>query len=106
MNLSAEHKEAALIFGLVAVTTFLTVPFEKRSRIPKPLVADKKEVTQKDNARIALDAFMTAVENRENSKALNALNNELARIYGLRIYKKGNMYVARDKKGTDILYAK
>lgn len=99
-------KEALIIAGISLALIFVTMPKGKSSKIPKPDVADKDEVTQKENARIALDAFMNAVDNKENTRTLQQLNNQLAQTYGLRIYKKGNYFVAKDSTGKEILYAK
>lgn len=99
-------KEALIVAGISLALIYITMPKSKKSKIPKPDVADKSEVTQKENARIALDAFMTAVENKENTRALQQLNNQLAQTYGIRIYRKGAYFVAKDSTGKEILYAK
>jgi hypothetical protein len=55
---------------------------------------------------IALDAYISASKAGETSSNLNALNNELASQYGLRVYKQGEIFVARNASGTDILKGK
>lgn len=99
-------KEALIIAAVSTAVIFMTTGGKKTSKIKKPDVADKDEVTKKENARIALDAYITAVENKENTRALQQLNNQLATTYGLRVYKQGQYYVAKDSSGTEILYAK
>ena len=99
-------KEALIIAGISIAVIFMTTSRSKASKIKKPDVADKNEVSQKENARIALDAYMSAVENKENARALQSLNNQLASSYGLRIYKQGAYYVAKDSSGKEILYGK
>lgn len=105
-NISTEAKEAAIVFATVVAVVYIFTPKSARSLVPKPAKATKAEFAQKENAMIALDAYMTAVENGEKPTALNALNQELGKTYGLRVYKTPKGYVARDSKGTDILYAK
>jgi hypothetical protein len=104
--LTTQVKEALIVAGITIVVLGITLPKMKKNAIPKPDTADKSEVTQKENARIALDAFMTAVENGENNRGLQQLNSQLGQTYGLRIYKKDNYYVAKDSTGKEILYAK
>ena len=99
-------KEALIVAGVSLALIAITMPKSKTSKIPKPDVAENSEVTQKENARIALDAFMNAVDNKENTRTLQQLNNQLAQTYGLRIYRKGNYFVAKDATGKEILYAK
>ena len=55
---------------------------------------------------IALDAYVNASKAGESSANLNALNNELASQYGLRVYKQGDIYIARNSSGTDVLKGK
>ena len=99
-------KEALIVAGVSLALIYVFMPKGKSSKIPKPEVAEKGEIEQKENARVALDAFMTAVENKENTRNLQQLNNQLAKSYGLRIYKKGEYFVAKDATGKEILYAK
>jgi hypothetical protein len=100
-------KESLLIAGISAATIYLTMPRGKKtSKIKKPDTADKSEVTQKENARIALDAYINAVDAKENARVLQQLNNQLASTYGLRVYKQGQYFVAKDSSGKEILYAK
>lgn len=105
MMFDTQVKEALITLGIVVAVVFITTPRGKGG-IPKPDVAPKQELKDKENAMIALDAFMSAVENRESAKNLNALNNELANTYGLRVYKSGNQFVARTLEGKDVLMAK
>lgn len=99
-------KEALIVAGISLAVVYLTMPKSKTSKIPKPDTADKSELTQKENARIALDAFMNAVGNQESTRNLQMLNNELAKTYGLRVYRKGKYFVAKDSAGKEVLYAK
>jgi len=104
-------KEALIALGVVAGIVYMTMPKGasgkgKISKISKPEVADDAEISQKENARIALDAFISAVENKESMRTLQQLNQELAQTYGLRIYKQGQYFVAKDSAGKEILYAK
>ena len=99
-------KEALIVLGITVGLVYLTMPKGKTSKIAKPDTADKSEVTQKENARIALDAFMDAVGNQESMRNLQVLNNELAKTYGLRVYPKGKYFVAKDSTGKEVLYAK
>jgi hypothetical protein len=110
IELTTRNKEALIVGGIVLAVLFITLPKgkdkKKISNIPAPETADQAEITQKENAQIALDAYMTAVENRESTRSLQQLNNELAKTYGLRIYRAGKYYVAKDAKGNEILYGK
>jgi len=103
---TTEVKEALIVLGIVLGVVWLTTPKGAKSGIPKPDVAPNAEIKDKENAMVALDAYMSAVENRENSKNLNLLNQELAKTYGLRVYKNGQHFVARNMEGKDILVAK
>jgi hypothetical protein len=85
---------------------YVTTPKGKGSLIPKPDTAPASELATKENAMIALDAYINATKAGETSSNLNALNNELASQYGLRVYKQGEIFVARDSSGTDILKGK
>jgi hypothetical protein len=104
-------KEALIALGVVAGIVYMTMPKSssangKINKIAKPEVADDTEMSEKENARIALDAFITAVENKESMRRLQQLNQELAQTFGLRVYKQGAYYVAKDSTGREILYAK
>ena len=100
-------KEALIVLGVTLVVISITMPKGKaKNAIPKPETADNKELGIKENARIALDAYITAVENRESSRNLQTLNNELAQTYGLRVYRNGKYYVAKASSGKEILYGK
>ena len=106
-NLTTQHKEALIVGGVVIAILYFTLPRTKKNAvIPKPETATPSEVASKENARIALDAFMDAVQAGEGTKNLNALNNELANTYGLRVYKKNGYFIARDSEGKDILAGK
>lgn len=102
-NVNIQHKEALIITGVVIVILYLTLPKSKKAVIPKPETAKESDVATKENARIALDAYMDAVQAGESAKNLNVLNAELANTYGLRIYKKNGYFIARDSEGKDIL---
>ena len=102
-NVKIEHKEALIIAGVVIGILYLTLPRNKKGVIPKPETAEPSDVANKENARIALDAYMDAVQAGESAKNLNALNIELANTYGLKVYKKNGYYIARDSEGKDIL---
>jgi hypothetical protein len=108
VQLTTRTKEAIIVGAIVIAVLFITLPKGKSKKrgIPAPDTADKAELTQKENAQVALDAFMTAVENRENTRTLQQLNNELAQTYGLRVYRKGQYFIAKDATGKEILYAK
>lgn len=105
-NIDTPTKEALIIGGIVVGVLLLTIPKTKSAGIPKPETASPNDVKEKENARISLDAFMDAVQAGESSKNLNALNNELANTYGLRVYKKNGYYIARNLEGKDILAGK
>jgi hypothetical protein len=102
-NVKIEHKEALIIGGIVIAILYFTLPRNKKAVIPKPETATPSDVATKENARIALDAYMDAVQAGEGTKNLNALNNELSKTYGLQVYKKDGYFVARDLEGKDIL---
>jgi hypothetical protein len=106
INISTQTKEALIVFGIAVAVIYVTTPKGKSSLIPKPDVAPAKELANKENALIALDAYVSASKAGEGSKALNALNNELASQYGLRVYKQGNIYTAKDSSGKAILKGK
>lgn len=104
LNISTQQKEALIIGGIVLAVLYFTLPKAKKAAvIPKPETAKESDVATKENARIALDAFMDAVQAGESSQNLNALNNELASTYGLRVYKNNGYFIARDSEGKDIL---
>jgi hypothetical protein len=106
MNISTQTKEALIIFGVALADLYITTPKGKGSLIPKPDTAPATELATKENAMIALDAYVNASKAGESSANLNALNNELASQYGLRVYKQGGIYIARNSSGTDILKGK
>lgn len=106
INISTQTKEALIIFGVALAVIYVTTPKGKGSLIPKPDTAPASEVSTKENAMIALDAYVSASRAGEKSSALNALNNELASQYGLRVYKQNDIFIARDSSGKDILKGK
>jgi|688.fasta_scaffold395554_4 hypothetical protein len=106
INISTQTKEALIVFGIAIAVIYLTTPKSKGSLIPKPDVAPANELANKENALIALDAYVSASKAGESSKALNALNNELASQYGLRVYKQDGIYTAKDSSGKAILKGK
>lgn len=106
MNVETSTKEALIVLAIVLGVIIISSPKGLSAKLLKPDKADAKEVSNKENAMIALDAFMSAVENKESAKNLNALNQELGKKYGLRVYRSGKGFVARDAQGKDILYAK
>jgi hypothetical protein len=105
-NLNNPSKEALIIGGIVITILIITLPKVKKNAIPKPETASKDDVKEKENARISLDAYMDAVQAGESTKNLNALNNELANTYGLRVYQKNGYFIARNLEGKDILAGK
>ena len=106
INISTQAKEALIVFGIAVAVLYVTTPKGKGSLIPKPDTAPASELATKENAMIALDAYISASKAGETSSNLNALNNELASQYGLRVYKQGEIFVARNSSGTDILKGK
>jgi len=95
--------------GIVAITgllIFVLKPKDK-SGIKTPSLADKKKIDEKENARIALDAYLNAVEAGENQQALLKLNAIMSEQFGIRVArKKDGTWVARSSDGRDILYVR
>lgn len=79
---------------------------KKSEKIATPEV-DGKQLGDKEkaNAFIALKAYIDAVNNRENEKALEELNRELAKELKVRVYKRSSdgVIVVSDLKGKVLL---
>jgi hypothetical protein len=79
---------------------------KKDKKIDTPEV-DGKELANKNkaNAFIALKAYIDAVNNRENDKALDELNREFAKELKVRVYKRSSdsVIVVSDLKGKVLL---
>lgn len=79
---------------------------KNNEKIDTPEV-DGKELAnkQKANAFIALKAYIDAVNNRENDKALDELNREFAKELKVRVYKRSSdgVVVVSDLKGKVLL---
>lgn len=95
-----------LLFWLFKDKTKMSKVIKKDSKIEPPNV-DGKELgdKQKANAFIALKAYIDAVNNRENDKALEELNRELVKELKVRVYKRSSdgVLVVSDMKGNVLL---
>jgi hypothetical protein len=105
MKISPKLRDAGIIVGVTAVLLFLLYPRKKGINAPK--VADSGKLQNVQNAQIILNAYLNAVDAKESSKALDALNQEFIKEYGMKVVKNssGN-YVARTMDGKDVLMVK
>jgi hypothetical protein len=105
MEFSKEVKNAVII--AVATITLYVLLKPKKNSLSKPMKATKDEISQKQNARTILDAYLNAVDAKESSTALQKLNSIFAEEYSMKVYKtKSGSYVARTLDGKDVLVAK
>lgn len=105
MNLSKELRNGIIIVALTVTLYYLLMP--KKNGIQKPEKATKDEVSQKQNARTILDAYLNAKDAGEKETALNKLNSIFADEYSMKVYQiKGGGYVARTLDGKDVLVTK
>ena len=105
MKLSPKMRDAGIIVGVTLVLLFLVYP--RKKGILQPKVADTKKLDNLQNAQIILNAYINAVEAREKSSALNELNQEFIKQYGMKVVKNSsNKYVARTMDGKDVLMVK
>lgn len=105
MEFSKEVKNAVII--AVATITLYMLLKPKKGGFGKPMKATKDEISQKQNARTILDAYLNAVDAKESSTALQKLNAIFAEEYSMKVYKtKSGSYVARTLDGKDVLVAK
>ena len=105
MNISPKLRDGLIILGVAGVILLGVFPLKKG--ISKPKVADTKNVDNVTNARIILDAYLNAVEAGESIKALNELNQEFVKEYGMKVAKtKSGKFVARTTDGKDVLMVK
>jgi hypothetical protein len=105
MEFSKEVKNAVII--AVATITLYVLLKPKKNSLSKPMKATKDELSQKQNARTILDAYLNAVDAKESSTALQKLNAIFADEYSMKVYKtKNGSYVARTLDGKDVLVAK
>jgi hypothetical protein len=105
MKLSPKMRDAGIIVGVTLVLLFLVYP--RKKGILQPKVADTKKLDNLQNAQIILNAYINAVEAREKSSALNELNQEFIKQYGMKVVKNNsNKYVARTMDGKDVLMVK
>jgi hypothetical protein len=105
MEFSKEVKNAVII--AVATITLYMLLKPKKNGISKPMKATKDELSQKQNARTILDAYLNAVDAKESPTALQKLNSIFADEYSMKVFKnKSGSYVARTLDGKDVLVAK
>lgn len=98
-------RDYLIIGGIVVVGYLLLVPRSKG--IKKPQVASEGDVSQVQNARTVLDAFLNAYEAKEPASELNKLNGIFVKEYGLKVHKrKDGKFVARTLDGKDVLMVK
>jgi len=105
MNISPKLRDGLIVGGIAIVLLFILVP---RKKGIKKLPTNGATTTDKvQDARVVLDAFMNAMEAGENAQALNELNKEFVKEYGLKVFKnKSGSYVARTLDGKDVLMVK
>jgi hypothetical protein len=105
MNLSPKMRDGLIILGVAGVLLLLVFP--RKKGIAKPKIADTTKVDNVTNARIILDAFLNAVDAGESQKALNQLNQEFVKEYGMKVARNSKgKYVARTTDGKDVLMVK
>jgi len=104
-------KKALIIFGGGFILFWLfkdkgMKDMKKDEKIETPEV-DGKELANKAkaNAFIALKAYIDAVNNRENEKALDELNREFAKELKVRVYRRSSdgVVVVSDLRGKVLL---
>jgi hypothetical protein len=105
MNISPKLRDGLIVGGIAIVLLFFLVPRSKGIKKVASNGASKADKTQ--DARIVLDAFMNAMEAGENAQALNELNKEFVKEYGLKVFQtKQGKFVARTLDGRDVLMVK
>lgn len=105
LNLSREWKNAIAIVGITIALYFVLMP--RKKGYGKPDKATNDEVSQKQNARTILDAYLNAVDANEPASELTKLNALFAEEYSMKVYRtKSGGYVARTLSGKDVLIAK
>lgn len=104
-------KKALIIFGGGFILYWLfkdkgLSDMKKDEKIETPEVDGKQLGNKaKANAFIALKAYIDAVNNRENEKALEELNREFAKELKVRVYKRSSdgVIVVSDLSGKVLL---
>lgn len=105
MEFSKEVKNIVII--VVATITLYALLKPKKNILSRPMKASKDEISEKQNARTILDAYLNAVDAKESLTALQKLNAIFADEYKMKVYKtKNGSYVARTLNGKDVLVAK
>lgn len=105
MNISPKLRDGLIVGGVAIVILFFLIPRSKK--IKKVEGSATNNANNVQNARIVLDAFMSALEAGENAQALNELNKEFVKEFQLKVYKnKEGKYVARTLDGKDVLMVK
>lgn len=104
MNISPKLRDGLIVGGVAIVILFFLIP---RNKTIKKVASNANVKDNVANARIVLDAFMSALEAGENAQALNELNKEFVKEFQLKVYKnKDGKYVARTMDGKDVLMVK
>ena len=95
-----------LLFWLVKDFGIMGKEKKKAKKEDEPNI-DPKELKnkRKANAFVAVKAYIDAINNRENEKALDELNREFAKELKVRVYRrsKDGVIVAIDLQGNVIL---
>jgi len=95
-----------LLFWLVKDFGIMGKEKKKTKKEDEPNI-DPKELKnkRKANAFVAVKAYIDAINNRENEKALDELNREFAKELKVRVYRrsKDGVIVATDLQGNVIL---
>lgn len=105
IDISPKLRDGLIVGGIAIVLLFILVPRKKGIK-KLPTNGDTK-ADNVQNARVVLDAFMNAMEAGENASALNELNKEFVKEYGLKVFKnKSGNFVARTLDGKDVLMVK
>jgi len=95
-----------LLFWLVKDFGIMGKEKKKAKKEDEPNI-DPKELKnkRKANAFVAVKAYIDAINNRENEKALDELNREFAKELKVRVYRrsKDGVIVATDLQGNVIL---
>lgn len=103
--MNRQNITAAVVIVVIAATAYWILG-KKDSKYLSPKKSDGKAVEEKTNARIALDAYLNAIDNGEDARSLEKLNSTLVQELGIRVVRSSGKWMARTSDGRDILMVK
>jgi FtsZ-interacting cell division protein ZipA len=107
-----DTQKLLIVVGLVVVILLIARPknsslFKKTKKKSNPLTPPRTvsnhSVNEEANARICIDAMRMAIENGESQSAVNELNQELIKEYGIKLLTTDSgSLVAKNSTGRTI----